>query len=82
MNPLRAVSVLAHYTSFRVSQHSPLGENRNDLCLIKTPKNPVEKKKKREHSATRCIALVASLKTIGEKLQENSQWEKEYNRCL
>jgi hypothetical protein len=37
---------------------------------------------KREHSATRCIALVASLKTICEKLHENSQWEKEYNGCL
>jgi hypothetical protein len=28
---------------------------------------------KREHSATRCIALAASLKTICEKLHENSQ---------
>jgi len=59
-----------------------LGEYRDDLCLIKTPKNPVGKNGEREHSATRCIALVASLKTICEKLQENSQWEKEYNGCL
>jgi hypothetical protein len=40
------------------------------------------KMEKREHSATQCIALIASFKTIYEKLQENSQWEREYNRCL
>jgi hypothetical protein len=36
---------------------------------------------KREHSATRCIALVASLKTIYEKLQKTHNGKKEYNRC-
>jgi hypothetical protein len=39
-------------------------------------RKPSGKNEKREHSVTRCIALVASLKTICEKLQENSMGKR------
>ena len=51
-------------------------------CLIKTPKNLVEKYEERVHSAARCIALVASLKTIIRNFWKTHLWEKEYNGCL
>jgi hypothetical protein len=52
-------------------------------CLIKTPKNPVGKYLEKEYMiVVSCVALVASLKTSRDKLQENSWKKKEHNNVF
>jgi len=58
------------------SNTPPWANTAINSCLIKTPKNPVEKYGERIHSVARCIALVASLKTIMRNFWKNSFIEK------
>jgi hypothetical protein len=57
----------------------PWANTATNICLVKTSKNTVENMEK-EHMVTRiAFALWCLVKTLCEKLQENSSREKEYN---
>jgi hypothetical protein len=61
----------------------PLGRiPRSTHASLKLLKTQWEKYGERVHSVARCIALVASLKTIMRNFWKTHLWEKEYNNCL
>jgi hypothetical protein len=66
---------------FGISRYNPTWSFFNTLlctnratnpCFVKTLKNSMAKNRERVHSITLCIALIASLKTICDKLQKKN----------